>query len=299
MLLPAHLLHCMPKTILIATLGGQPQVVTFGLDILLARGESISDVYLIHPSSEQPRLRQALSKLLDTFAGDHYQGHPCRLHRIPLRGNGAEFTDIHSDAQAAVAWEQIRGFIAEQKNAGHKLHLLVAGGRRLMGLLVSSAAALLCDHSDQLWHIYTPDAVQQRVRNGARMHVTPEEGVVLIRVPLVPWGSYFPGLRAMALAPQETVARQMAWQQQDHAPCQAVYDRLSARQRDALRAFAAGGSPQAVAEQLQISLSTVSTYKTAILAECRIAWQLPEDERLTYHFIAQHFGPFLQQLDQA
>ncbi len=286
----------MPKIILIATLGGQAQVVTFALDILLARGEEISDVYLLHPLTTQPRIQRAITQLTHEFATGgnqgHYQGHPCRLHRIPL----GDLDDIRNDTQAALAWEQIRELMAEQKAAGHKLHLLVAGGRRLMGLLVSSAAALLCDHGDSLWHIYTPDAVQARVRDGAAMHVPPTDGVVLIRVPLVPWGSYFPGLRAMALASQGTVAEQMAWQQTDEGPCQQVYARLSERPRDALHAFAAGGTPQDVAETLKVTLSTVNTYKTAILAECRIAWQLPEAERLTYHFIAQHFGPFLRRL---
>ncbi len=286
----------MPNTILIATLGGQAQVVTFALDILLAKGEEISDVYLLHPSTAQPRIQRALTQLRHEFAtgGDqaHYHGHPCRLHRIPL----GDLDDIRNDSQAALAWERIREFIAEQKAAGHKLHLLVAGGRRLMGLLVASAAALLCDHGDNLWHIYTPDAVQARVRDGAAMHVSPADGVVLIRVPLVPWGSYFPGLRAMALASQATVAQQMAWQQTDDTPCQQVYTHLSERQRDALHAFAAGGSPQDVAEALKLTLSTVNTYRTVILAECRIAWQLPQEERLTYHFIAQRFGPFLRRL---
>ena len=27
-----------------------------------------------------------------------------------------------------------------------------------------------------------------------------------------------------------------------------------------------------------------------ILAECRLAWALPDDERLTYHFVREHFA---------
>lgn len=282
----------MAKTILLATLGGQAQVVTFALDILLAKGEPITDLYVLHPAPTQPRIHRALTQLRTEFAGDQYQGRPCRLQRLPL----GDLEDLRDERQAALAWEQIRTFLAEQKAAGHRLHLLVAGGRRLMGLLVASAAALLCDHGDTLWHIYTPDAVQERVRDGAEMHVRPADGVVLIRVPLVPWGSYFPGLRAMALAPQATVTAQLGWQQTNDAPCQQVYARLSERQRDALRAFAAGANPQAVAERLNVTLSTVNTYKTTILAECRNAWQLPAEERLTYHFITQRFGPFVQRL---
>jgi CRISPR-associated protein Csx14 len=51
-----------------------------------------------------------------------------------------------------------------------------------------------------------------------------------------------------------------------------------------------------VAEALHISLSTVNTHKTAILAECRIAWGLAEDERLDYRFLKEHFAGFLARL---
>ncbi len=58
--------------ILIATLGGQPQVVTFALDALLARGEEINDVYLLHPSLANPRTRQAWQRLQAEFTDDYY-----------------------------------------------------------------------------------------------------------------------------------------------------------------------------------------------------------------------------------
>lgn len=48
---------------LIVTLGGQPQVITFALDALLAQGEAISDVYVLHLSFANPRTRQAWQRL--------------------------------------------------------------------------------------------------------------------------------------------------------------------------------------------------------------------------------------------
>ena len=44
-------------SVLIATLGGQPQVVTFALDALLAQNEEITAVYVIHLSLDNLRTR--------------------------------------------------------------------------------------------------------------------------------------------------------------------------------------------------------------------------------------------------
>jgi len=70
----------------------------------------------------------------------------------------------------------------------------------------------------------------------------------------------------------------------------------SLRQRDTLLAFARGLTPQDVAEHLHVSLSTVNSHKTAILAECRIAWQLAEEARLDYRFLRERFAGFCARL---
>jgi CRISPR-associated protein Csx14 len=67
---------------------------------------------------------------------------------------------------------------------------------------------------------------------------------------------------------------------------------LTPRQVEVLRAFACGGSPQDVAETLCVTLKTVDSHKTHILAECRAAWALPDDHWLDYHFLRERFAPF-------
>ena len=52
---------------LLATLGGQPQVVTFTLDLLLQRGFPISEVIVIHPQAAHPRLQHSLDRLNAEF----------------------------------------------------------------------------------------------------------------------------------------------------------------------------------------------------------------------------------------
>lgn len=289
----------MAETILIATLGGQPQIVTFALDALLQQGERITQVYLLHLTPPSARLQQSIQKVLAEFRDQHYHGHPCRLHRFPLLDGAAPLAEIRSEREAELAGQAIRTLLANLKVEGHKLHLCVAGGRRMVALLVTAAAMLLCDHQDRLWHMYTPEATQAWAQAGAIMHAQPEDGVHLIPAPLVPWGTYFPALRALALPPAQAVAQQIGQlSATNNLQCRQVYQTLTERQQEILTAFVRGGAPQDVAEALHISLSTVNTHKTAILAECRIAWGLAEDARLDYRFLREHFAGYLARLGQ-
>lgn len=282
---------------LVATLGGQPQIVTFALDALLAQGETITDVYLVHLSLANPRTRRSLQILHHEFRDDYYAGRRCRLRHVPIHANGIELLDIRTAADAEAAWQCIRDLIADLKSEGHRLHMCVSGGRRMLALMALSAAALLCDHQDRIWHMHTPEETLQRVKDGACMHVTPADGVQLIQAPIIPWSAYFPALRTLAQisthAVQEQLQRLTAI---DEPKCRQVWERLTPRQQDVLRAFAEGRRPDQVAAHLSISLSTVNTHKTVILSECRNAWNIPESEPLDYHFIRERFARFVERV---
>lgn len=283
---------------LIATLGGQPQVVTFALDALLAQGEAIAEVYIVHLSLDDLRTRQAFGRLQQEFVDDRYAGRRCRLRRAPILLGGQPLLDIRNEAGAEAVWQTMRNLIADLKGEGRRLHLCLTGGRRLMAMLAMSAAALLCDHQDRIWHMYTPDAVRQRVDGGAAMHVAADDGVQLIQTPIVPWGAYFPALRTLAQTSMQAASTQLRQFTGIEDPiCRQVYDRLSMRQRVVLRSFAAGQRPDEVAASLHITLSTVNTHKTAILAECRNAWGLAEDAALDYRYLREHFAGFIQRLE--
>lgn len=290
------------ESLLLVTMGGQPQVVTFALDWLLARGEIIREVVVVHLSptpdlsAEYRRTQHALERLHREFSGDRYQDRPCRLRLVPIRYGDVRLADIRSEADADVVWSTIYQLLSTLKAQGRPLHLCVAGGRRIMGLLTLSAAMLLCSHQDHVWHMYTPTGLRERAREGNIMHVRPEDGVRLIEVPFVPWGTYFPALRALMHSPAEVIAAQTAQlEATEYARCRNVLTQLTERQRDVLRLLALGYTPQEVAERLHITLATVNTHKTVILDQCRIAWNLPEDAYLSYHFIRDHFARFLQR----
>ena len=282
----------------VATIGGPPQVVPFALDAPLAPGGGAAEVYLVHLTLDDPRTRQAVSRLQQEFVDDRYAGRRCRLRRVPILLGGAPLADIRSESGAEATWQTVRTLLADLKAEGRRLHLCLSGGRRMMALLAMSAAALLCDHQDRIWHMYTPDATRRRAEAGSVMHVTPADGVQLIQTPVVPWGAYFPALRTLAQTSMEAASAQLRQFTATADPaCQQVYARLSPRQRAVLHAFAAGQRPDEVAASLHITLSTVNTHKTVILAECRAAWGVPEDAALDYRFLPERFASFVARLE--
>jgi CRISPR-associated protein Csx14 len=285
------------ESTLVSTMGGQAQVVTFALDALLAQGERVRQVVVLHLSPRaDPRVARALAQLAAEFTGDRYAGRPCTFRPRPLRGRGRPLDDIRDEGAADATWGAVHALISELKAQGQHLHLCIAGGRRILGLLATSAAMLHFGHCDRLWHLYTPRAFLQRARDGAILHARPEDGVRLVRVPMMPWGAYFPVLRSLAQSPPAEVlaAQGRMMDTAERARCRQVTEALTPRQAEVLHAFAAGGSPQDVAEWLNISLKTVDSHKTAILACCRNAWGLSEETWLDYHFLRERFHRFFE-----
>ena len=281
------------RTVLIATLGGQPQVVTFALDALLAQGESMDEVVVVHLNSL--RYRKAFQRLAREFPGDRYAGRLCHFRGVPVRSQKRVLDDIRDDDDAAVVWRTMHDLVRTVKASGARIHLLLTGGRRMRGLLAVSAALLQLDHGDRVWHLYTPDEIRQAADEGAIMHVESAAGVQLIQAPLAPLGAYFPPIRALAGAtPQQTLLEQTRWlDPAERQRCQQVWDRLTDRQQEVLGSFAKGLDRSQTADALHITVKTVDSHKSRIAALCREAWELPENGRVSYGFLARVFGPFL------
>src|SRR5579872_2657926 len=179
------------KHVLLATLGGQPQVVTFTLDLLL-KNFPISEVMVIHPEAVRPRLHHSLACLNAEFTGDFYTAAQRTIHfrSHVLYLDNAPIDDITDDAHADGTLDTIHQLIGDLKRKGYYIHLSVTGGRRLMALLAISVASLNFDRYDHIWHIYTPDHVKEQAKDGKRMHVPDDSGVRLIKGQFISLGAY-------------------------------------------------------------------------------------------------------------
>lgn len=287
---------------LLATLGGQPQVVTFTLDLLLRRGFPISEVIVIHPEASHPRLQHSLDCLNAEFVGDRYQvsGQTIHLRSHVLRLDDELLDDIVDEVSADGALNTIHRLIRSLKRQHRCIHLSITGGRRLMSSIATEAALLNFTHSDHIWHIYTSEAVQRQANEGTLMHISPQDGVHLIERHFVPWGTYFSELPQIISSAQETIhSQKRKMDALEQARCDQVVQQATNRQVDVLRAFAEGLNIQEVAERLCITTRTVDAHKTKLLELCREVWTIEQSaSRLGYHFLYKTFAPYFDNQQQ-
>ncbi|GAC1461876.1 MAG: CRISPR-associated ring nuclease [Ktedonobacteraceae bacterium] len=277
-----------PTHTLLATLGGQPQVVTFTLDLLLRRGIPIREVIVVHPASYD-RLQHAIACLNAEFPGDRYRvtGEPIRFRRYILQQYNAPIDDIVDDRSADGVLNAMNDLIRDLKQQGRTIHFSITGGRRLMGFLSFSAALLNFEHTDRLWHIHTPQDVKKRVRDGAYMHVELDDNVQLIEVPFARLAQ--PVLSRLLNAESANARtiidmREEQEKAEQQQRSRELFARVTSTQRKVLQLFLRGLTPQEVAAELDVSIKTVSSHTTVLLRECRNIWNIPEHKKLDYHF---------------
>lgn len=198
--------------VLIATLGVEPQVVTIALDRLLAEGYPIAEVVVVCTAS--PGVRAALAELEAEFATGAYPG--LVLRAAPVTAEGAPVEDFRTTdelrALLGTLYREVRG----ARDSGHTVHLLVSGGRKVMGIMAMVVAQLLFGPEDRAWHLVTEGWQPGSER---RLYVGPGEGVWLVAVPVLRWSEASNLVRTVA---------------ELNDPAEAVmwYERLSRRARE-------------------------------------------------------------------
>ncbi len=287
-------MHQTMPNICVATLGGQPQVVTLALDRLLAEGTTFDEVIVVHLATDNPRYQQALQRLNAEFAGDQYAGRPCHFRPHPIRLHAQTIADLSSELAVDAVQQTLRTLFMQLKQQEVMIHLCLSGGRRLLGMVALTTAMLCFDETDRIWHLFSADPVREQSDGGAIMHLPPTPDVKLLRIHAPVWGRYVPPVPLLVETSTATILEQQreTLDVGERARCQQVWDNLTPRRREVLKAFAANNTPQEVADMLHIELGTVNDHKTAILHECRIAWDHPPDERLDYHWLREHFALF-------
>lgn len=283
---------------LIASLGGQPQIVTLTLDLLLRQFFPISEVVVLHPAPAHERQQDALRRLRAEFTQHRYacdgRTFECHLQLEALSHDGEALPDITDTRGAHAARDAIHRLLRRYKQREHHLHLSASGGRRVLSLMALSAAQLHFDSFDHIWHIYTPPEVLARVKDGALMHVPPEAGVRLIEVPFVPWGAFFSPFSQNAESAQATQRVQTKMlDAQEQARCREVVQQATRAQLSVLRHVSEGRAPQEIAALMGISPETVYSHTKVLLHLARNAWCVPG--KIGYRFLFHKFTHYFAE----
>jgi CRISPR-associated protein Csx14 len=289
------------QPVLVCTLGGKAQVVTFTIDALLEQKVELGKVVVIHHASyrEDDRLRQALT-IVEREVHEHYQD-KFTFQAIHIHDNKVPITDLNDTPALTAVWETLGHTISGIKNHHREIHFCFTGGRRLLAMQAMSVLSLHATLSDSVWHLSIPDLLRQQSGTNKILHATTtpkSESPHLVRVPLVPWPHFFKGLRELlAFNPEDAMKfSNMVLDQHDEALCQKVWTSLTPSLRDTLCYLVKSKSPQDVACELGINLGSVRGYIADIRQECRNAWALDPKAHVSFDWMQQKFGPYIDKL---
>ena len=268
-----------PPSVLIAPLSSKPQLVTIALDLLQARGEHLIETVALHTSLNRAATRAAVATLAGEF-NTTYKA--VTLRPVCLCDErGLPFDDVDTQPAAREAFRVLYREIKAAKQRGHRVHLSIAGGRKILAVYAMAAAQLLFDAGDQVWHIVsTPELIAR-----ASLHPAPGESS-LLPVPVLRWSEISPVLTDLALSddPFEALARQEQLRRADaqRTARHFVQQVLSPAEREVVALMVRYGLTNAqIAAQTYRSAKTIGHQLSAAYTKARATFGLTRADRHT------------------
>lgn len=182
-------------SVLVATLGAEPQIIPLALAALGRVDAQPDEVVVLHTQPTHAPIRVALPVLLAAFA-QHPAWPPLTTALVPTAD---VLTPAELDAFAGVLFATLQRFVAQRM----RVHLLLAGGRKSMAMVGLSVAQLLLGPEDRVWHLYSDEAL----RRSGRATAGDGDQVTLIPIPLAPPALAAPVYTSVVQAASPAAAR--------------------------------------------------------------------------------------------
>jgi CRISPR-associated Csx14 family protein len=259
-------------SILIATLGAKPQLITLAMDCLREKGDTPQRVTCIHAARERAETAQALDLIQRDFTANFPNA---QCDHLELSENGLPLRDITSPPELDSAFRAIYDRVRAEKLSGNIIHFLIAGGRRTLTVFGMAVAQMLFDDRDRLWHIASHPALEE----SGRLHAIEGEWVRLIPIPVIPWGRLSPAFDALRkvsdpFAAAEQLANLRLREQWDIARI-FVLTRLTDAEKNVAELLVREGlSQNEIAESLSISARTVEQHLRSAYRKAEDHWDL-------------------------
>ncbi len=278
-------------TLLLATLGSEPQVVTLALQALLRRGEVIDAVCVIHTSSPEPRLAAAVDLLKQTFAaGDNGLGWAGRARFRAIESPSGPVADFLEPDDFRAALATVYQVVRDEKLAGRRIHFNLSGGRKVMTLCAMTAAQLLFDQGDHLWYLQSDPALVA----GRDLFARDPAQITLVEIPLLRWSPAPPMMTDVALAEDPVEAIRRVRTSRRAALRRFLDQELTPAEREiALLALRTGETDRALAARLGKSPRTVSHQLGVVYAKLRSYLGLRDDVRVDRRTLLREFGEWV------
>lgn len=269
-----------PDARLVATLGSEPQVVTAVLDLLRQQGETLREVVVVHTTPGDQLLQQAIHTLQAEFSPAGAEAHtPLQLVAIHDE-RGAALEDVSTARASQAAFRCLFQQIKLARQAGRRVHLSIAGGRKTLAVYGMLAAQLLFDDDDHLWHLVSAgDFLQSK-----RLHPQPGDQARLVDIPVVRWSKISPMLLDVAQFddPYEALQRQQDRHLEERLLDARSFVRgaLTAAEERAVQWLVREGLSDAhIAERLGCSPRTVEQHLRSAFRKAAAHWELEDVNR--------------------
>lgn len=265
----------MEQQVLIATLGGEPQVVTQVSDLLEVQAYQIRKVIVIHTVATS--VREALQLL----AGEFKSTGGCAYQAVPIVGQDGPVKDIATEADTGALLRTLYQTVLAEKRAGNRIHLSIAGGRKPMAVYGMVVAQLLFDASDRLWHLLS---ATWRSGDPRVMHAPPGHEGHLVTVPILRWSNISLAATELMLYedPWEAIQAQRSMKKQEgwRRKREFVEGHLTRAERELFQlACQTGLGNAAIAEKLGKAEKTVANQFTRIYTKLSAHFRMIELNR--------------------
>lgn len=246
------------ESVLVATIGAEPQVISITIQLLLQRRERVHAVEVLHTHSHLEPIQSSLSALRAVFAGNPHW--PSLVEKLIPADDLLEHDDLLG--LQAVLFQSLKVWIRR----GFRLRLLLAGGRKTSAMMGMATAQLLLRPCDQVLYLSSDEALRL-----SRRHILSDsDNVQLHTIPLPPTISPSESTQVMQA---ETPAEAYRSLETDRRVRTVEFlESLTGGELAVVKAVVSGtNSNQQVAAQLNLSTHTVSNRLTSVYGKLETA----------------------------
>jgi CRISPR-associated protein Csx14 len=271
-------------SVLIATLGSEAQVIPLAAQKLHLWGETLACVTVLHTNPAYEPIGPALGQLQVMMAD--------ALAWLPLHLVNLGTQDVLHPAALYHFGEQLFQTIKEAISQGHRVHLLLAGGRKPMAMLGMSVAQMLFGPGDRLWYLYSDEGL----RRSGRHRLREGDHLELVAIPLPPLSDTPAAFRrsfqasspneALSLIESEHVERRRHFVEVELTPAERAVAKLVAEEVI---------SVEEMARRLHKSPKTVTNQLTQIYRKLESYFGLQEEVGLKREFLRQELRGYFDE----
>lgn len=275
------------RSILLATLGTEAQVITIVLDRLLAMGEPIRRVVVIY--TENSRVQEAL-QIVDNEIKSYYQD--IEFEARPVIKGDAVLEDFRCDEDLKCLTRTMYNEVRAARGRGESIHLSISGGRKVMSVMAMVVAQLLFGPNDQVWHLITEG---WQPGSSRKLHLLPDQEAWMVPVPVLRWSEANFMIRMLAEVddPESIIEWQMKVEKaaQMKRRHEFIEHWLTRVERETVELVCQGLNNTSIADMRNIKEQTVANQLGVIYDKYKEWASLWDEENVRTRLIAE-FAPY-------